>query len=96
MLAEWWKLIRELKNSEVTEVHVIFLKRYHEGVFKQLFGKRNETEKENNKAGRKPTFINIDVTDYCSLEKLWDIGQETNKIERKTRELALTALIEIL
>jgi thymidylate synthase ThyX len=34
LLAEFWKLIRELKNSEVGEMHVVFLKRYHEGVFK--------------------------------------------------------------
>jgi len=61
-----------------------------------LFAKRNETERENNKAGKKPVFVNIDCADYCSLHKFWEIGQESNKIERKTRELALTALIEIL
>jgi len=40
--------------------------------------------------------VNFDVNEFCSLQKFWEIGQDTNKISLKTRELALQCLIDIL
>jgi len=45
-LGQFWQLIRELKNNEVEEMHVHFLRKYTEGAFKCLNSKRNEIEKE--------------------------------------------------
>ena len=77
-------------------MHIIFLRKYTEGAFKCLNHKRSETERDNQKVGRRPTSFNIDASEFLSLQKFWEIGQETNKINPKTRDLALNCLIEIL
>lgn len=93
-LAEFWKLIRELRNDEIEEMHVTFLRKYSEGALRCLTTKRNELERESMKNQRR-TSPNIEF-EFLSLHKFWEIGQETNKIHPKTRDLALKSLIEIL
>jgi hypothetical protein len=73
-LGEFWKLIRELKNNEVEEMHINFLRKYTEGAFKCLIIKRAETERENQKNGKKPAFVNMDASEFLSLHKFWEIG----------------------
>lgn len=93
-LAEFWKLIEKLRNDDMEEMHVTFLRKYSEGALLCLSKKRNEMEKDVMKHQRRAT-PNLEF-EYLSLHKFWEIGQETNKIQPKTRELALNSLIEIL
>jgi hypothetical protein len=89
-------LIRELKNNDLEEMHITFLRKYTEGAFKCLSIKRAEVERENIRTGKKPASMNLDASEFLSLQKFWEIGQETNRINPKTRELALNCLIELL
>jgi hypothetical protein len=66
-LGEFWKLIRELKNNEVEEMHITFLRKYTEGAFKCLSIKRTDVERENIRIGKKPAFINLDSSEFLSL-----------------------------
>ena len=99
-LAHFWKLISQIKNNESEEMYVNFLRKYTEGAFKCLILHRNEQEKgvsRGQDSKRKINQINVDSSLYLSLEKFWEIGQETNKqVSPKTREFALTCLIELL
>jgi len=55
-------------------MHITFLRKYTEGAFKCLIIKRAEIERENIRSGKKPAFINLDASEFLSLQKFWEIG----------------------
>lgn len=89
--------LRSIKDNEIDEKMVLFLKNYTLNTMKNIRRLRQgESRGIMNTIMNKKKDVKIDEQKYIDLLQLWRIFQDSNKVSQKVKDLALNSLIELL